>query len=76
MESAIQHMRAAAAEDDRIAIRPRASDPADSYDPVRSGDVFDDDRLSQRTSHPLGNYTPEHICGATRRVWHDHGYWT
>ena len=66
-------MRAHETEVNRIAIGPRASSPAGTDAPVRSADVFDDDGLSKRPSHPLGHNSPDHIRGAARSERHDHG---
>src|SRR6516225_3863410 len=36
-----------------------------------AADIFDDDALSERTLHPVGQYTGNRIGGATSRIRHD-----
>src|SRR5262245_62229167 len=54
VQSAIGNMRVPEAQTDRVAIRSRTGDAADSNAAVRSAHVFNDDRLTKRCSHPLG----------------------
>jgi|SRR5712671_2483990 len=61
IESAVQHMRAQETEVNRIAIGPRVSEAADTDAPASSADVFNDDGLSKRLSHPLGKDSPDYI---------------
>src|SRR6202162_3538009 len=57
----------------RIAIGPRVSSPPGPDASIRSGDVFDDDRLSKRHSHPFGHDSSDHVRGAAGRQRYDHG---
>jgi hypothetical protein len=76
MNPAIEHLRAAGAEDNRIAIRLGASAPTNPDAPIRSADVYNNDRLTKRCPHPLSNDAPDHIRRAARRIRHDHSYLT
>src|ERR1700680_2640473 len=66
-------MRGHDTEVNRMAIGPRASSPADPDAPVRSGNVFYDDRLSKGAPHHFGPNSPAHISAAARSVRNDHG---
>src|SRR5262249_16695070 len=65
-ENAVQNMPAQGAEADRIAIGPRARDAIDTDAPVSPADVFHDDGLSKRVSHPLGEHSSDYI---RRAAW-------
>src|ERR1700686_568086 len=56
--SAVQHVVSEKPYIDRIAIGLRPSGPAGTDAAVGAADIFDNDRLSERTSHPLGNDSP------------------
>jgi hypothetical protein len=65
IESAVQDIRTQETQVNRITIGPRASGAAGTDAPLSSGDVFDDDRLSKRTSYPFGDDSADDInCGA------------
>jgi hypothetical protein len=59
----------------RVTIGPRTGNAAGTDAPVCSADVFDDDGLRERTSHPLGDDSRDHIRAAARSARHDHGDW-
>ena len=54
-ERAVEHMRAQAAEAQRVTVCGRARDPADADIAAPAPDVFDDHRLAERGAHALGN---------------------
>jgi hypothetical protein len=65
-------MPAQETEVDGVAIRPRASNAADTDAPVCSADVFDNDRLSERHSHSLCKDSPDHVRIAAGRERNNH----
>jgi hypothetical protein len=60
------------ADKQRIAVGRRARDAARADASRRTGDVFDDDRLTERPLHALGNDAGEYIGRPARRERHDH----
>src|ERR1700733_954257 len=65
-------MPAQETEVDGVAIRPRASNASDTDAPVCSADVFDNDRLSERHSHPLCEDPPYHVRITAGRERNNH----
>jgi hypothetical protein len=57
----------------RISVGPGASDPAGTDVSVRSADIFDNDGLSKRFSHPISENTRKYIRRPARGRRHDHG---
>ena len=55
INGAVDNMRAPNAEAERVSVRRRACDPADANAPRRAAHVLDDDRLTQRHLHVLGD---------------------
>src|SRR6516225_1323149 len=70
---AIEHMGPEETEADRIAVGPRTRNPTRAHAPVRPGDVFDDDVLTERLCHACGNHPRNRIGTPARRVGNDYG---
>src|SRR5262245_35385656 len=64
-------MRLPVAEDDRVAIRRRTRNAAGADGAARSGRVFDDHGLPERTPHPLGEDARQRVGRPTCREGHD-----
>jgi hypothetical protein len=61
------------AQEERVAIGPRAGDATDPDVASRAADVLDNDRLSERCLHVLGQNARERISRPDGER-HDHGY--
>jgi hypothetical protein len=71
--SAVQHVRAHGAKVECVAVGPRASRPAGTDAPVRPADIFNDNRLAQRSPHPLAKKPSDYIYWGACRIRHDQG---
>src|SRR5215472_2394147 len=56
-----------------IAVGSRAYSATDSDVTVATSNVFDDDGLSKRASHPLGYKSSDNVRWPARSKRHDHG---
>ena len=61
---------------DRIAIRRCPGDVADADAAGRTGPIIDDDRLSERCAHLLGQYPGGSIARSASRKGNDDRDWT
>jgi hypothetical protein len=50
------------ADSERVAVRPRAGNPAGAESAAGAGDILDDDRLAERRFHPLGEIARNHVA--------------
>ena len=73
IESTVQHIPRKVTKVNRVAIWPRASSLANTDASITSADIFDDDGLSKRGSHWLGDKSPDDICNPARSSRHDKG---
>jgi len=60
------------AEDERVSIGSRMGDPAGADGAVRASDIFDDDGLTKRYAHPLGEGARDVVGQRARRERHDY----
>src|SRR5215471_8729141 len=72
VERAVVYKRAVETETNRVAIRLRAGSATDADASISSADVLNDDRLPQRSSHPLHHNPRDHVGCPAGRERHDH----
>ena len=65
-------MRRPTAQDERVAIRCGAGDPADADVARSASNVFNDDRLTKRPSHPVGHDAADRVGRPARGKRHHH----
>ena len=71
VEAADQNIRGQGADAQRVAVGRRVRDLADADGAGRAGEIFDNDRLSERLAHRIGDHPRQNVGGAAGGERHD-----